>query len=152
MGVTPSRDFYPLWLLHLGVFVVAPAAMIAAGWIASSSPEAEREKAITRFAPVWLQGLVGILLAYAFCNFFYVAYLNEWGGPGRIDGELVLHSHGRIIRKLTRDEYDRHQAYVDRSFSGGWMFFYVWALMILVAWEKAERASSHSRDRLGQEG
>ena len=36
----------------------------------------------------------------------------------------VLHNHGDVIRELTDEEYERHEAYVFRGFSGHWLVFY----------------------------
>jgi hypothetical protein len=147
VGVNPNRQFPASWLLHPGIFVVFIPALIAASRMAKGASKQEGWQRVKQFAPGWLQGLVGVLFAYALFNFFFnVVYLREGGTPGEIDGELVLHSHGRVLRKLTRDEFERHEAYVVRGFSGHWMLFYGAALLILVARERARRASSDAGD------
>lgn len=147
LGVNPNRQFPATWLLHLGIFVVFVPAVIASIMMARGASKNEWWQRVKRFAPAWLQGLVGLFFAYAFFNFFFsLLYLNEGGVPGKKEGDLVLHSHGKVIRKLTPDEFEKHEAYVVRGFSGHWMLFYSVSLMILVAWERAQRAANNAGD------
>ena len=151
VGMNPARHFPATWLLHLGIFVVFAPAIVAANRMGKGASRNEVWNSIWRFAPRWLQCLVGAFFVYAFFNFFMSNYLNEGGVPGKINGEYVLHSHGKVIRKLTPDEYDKHESYVVRGFSGHWMFFYSASLMILAASERAQRAMNTAKNGSIQE-
>ena len=92
--------------------------------------------------------MISLFGAYAVFNFcFTIFYLNEGGGPDRIKGDLVLHSHGRVIRKLTPEEFQIHQAYVVRTFSGHWMAFYSMSMTILYARLAEQRLAMSSKDQ-----
>jgi hypothetical protein len=109
-----------------------------------ASPHRITER-VRRFAPEWLQALVAISFVYALFSFIRMQQLNAGGTPGVVDGQLVLHDHGRVIRTLTADEFPRHELYVAQGFTGPWMFLYSVALLLLVAssrdQEKREAAS-----------
>jgi hypothetical protein len=128
------------WLLHIGIFVVFVPAIVAANRMAKATSSDHAGDIVLEFAPTWLNCVTGVFFAYAFFNFFCLACLNEGGVPGRINGELVLHSHGKVIRKLSPEEFDKHEAYVTRGFSATWMLFYSASLLMLAASENAGKA------------
>src|SRR5690349_3619001 len=117
-----GKIFPAVWLLHVGIFVVwIPAVLISRKLIAQTNRK-DSWKAMSAWAPPWMGKLCGVLFAYAFFNFFFtLLVLKKSGSPGIVNGEKVLQSHGRIIQKLSEDEYRRHQAYDIRVFSGHWM-------------------------------
>ena len=72
-----------------------------------------------------MKALSVAIFIYAFFNFFYTIFaLNEGGIPSIFAGKKVLESHGKIIRGLSDQEFELHQAYVVRTFSGVWLIFY----------------------------
>jgi len=79
-----------------------------------------------------MKALSVVLFAYAFFNFFFTIFvLNEGGVPSELGGKKVIHNHGKIIRELTDEEYETHQAYGVRTFSGHWMIFYAVGMTVL---------------------
>jgi hypothetical protein len=129
-----------VWFLHIGIFLVLLPGIFAARRLAKDIGDAEAWRRIHQATPLWLKGLTMLFFIYAFFNFFFCNnYLNEGGVPGNIKGEFVLHNHGRVIRKMTPAEFDRHQAYSVRGFSGHWLVFYAAALMVLVGCERVQR-------------
>ena len=124
-GVNPEAAFPGVWGLHVGFLALwVPAILVARRRSIAAGPGSERS-GIMEHAPRWLRAVCSVFFAYAFFNFFFTIFvLNRGGGPRVIDGRKVLHNHGKIIRELTDEEYERHQAYVARTFSGHWMLFY----------------------------
>lgn len=133
-GRNPRAVFPAIWLLHLGIFAVwIPAILAVRSWGADNIwTEAKR------FFPERTEKLVLLLAAYVFFNFFFTIFvLNRGGNVGIIDGQRALHRKGHVVKKLTADEYDRHQAYEVRSMSGHWILFYGMATIMLYAdWRK----------------
>lgn len=141
LGWNPD-DLPGVWFLHVGIFLVLIPGIIAGRRLAKDIGDAEAWRRIHLATPAWLKGLTMLFFTYAFFNFFFCNnYLNEGGVPGNIKGELVLHNHGRVIRKLTPAEFARHQAYSVRGFSGHWLVFYAAAFMVLVGCERMQRAA-----------
>lgn len=142
-GVDPQREIPGVWLLHLGIFVIIVPTIFIGRRLSRDNGEVEFWQRITKNTPTWLHALTMILFVYTFFNFFYCTrYLNEGGVPSELRGELVLHSHGAVIRKLTPEEFERHRAYSVRGFSGHWMVFYAAGLMLLVGCLGAIRTQS----------
>jgi hypothetical protein len=140
-GVDPNQYVPGVWLLHLGVFLALGPVI----WRARSKPgpkHLEYQARVEGGSPFWLKPLTAIFFAYALFNFFHSGRLNEGGVPSVINGEHVLHNHGRIIRKLTPEEFSLHQAHTVRGFSGHWMLFYCVALSMLIGIRRADAIAS----------
>ncbi len=126
VGVDPLQHFPYVWVLHIGIFVV----WIPAVWISKQTKTSW--KSLTKPFPFWMKPLPGILFAYMFFNFFFTIFVLQKGGsPSMINGEKVLQSHHKIIKKLSEEEYHLHQAYEVRTFSGHWLLFYGYAALML---------------------
>jgi len=139
LGVDPQQDFRFVWLLHIGIFVVWIPAVIISKKDGTLKGD-DFWRIATQGWPRWMKVLPGILFGYILFNFFFSLFvLNEGGNPSVINGEKVLHSHGRIIRKLTDQEYHLHKAYLVRGFSGHWLLFYAVAAVILYPERKQEQ-------------
>lgn len=131
-AVDLERALPSVFLLHIGIFVVWIPAVFAANKLTREQGQKDFLKVLRQCCPVWLVRLCGGLFCYALFNFiFTIAVLKQGGGPSISNGEKVLSSHGRVIKKLTDDEYRRHQSYDIRLFSGHWMIFYLTAALIL---------------------
>jgi hypothetical protein len=90
-----------------------------------------------KHTPFWLKALSAVLFIYAFISFFYSVFvLNAGGVPSIISGQKVLESHGNIIRILTEQEYELHQAYSVRAFSSIWLIFYTVGIAALYSMSK----------------
>lgn len=131
-GINPIGVSRWVWGLHVLVFVVwIPVVVLCA----KSVTKANRRtfwRVVTRSAPRWMKVLSMGLAAYAIFNFLYTGFVKSEGGvPAVIDGERVIHNHGDIIRKITAEEYELHQAYGVRTFSGHWMIFYAAGMTVL---------------------
>ena len=133
LGIAPNKICPWIWLLHLGIFVVWFPMIFVSG--KTMKPGYRKSfKELMPHAPSWMPRLCGILFAYALFNFFFTIFvLNKGGNPSVIDGEKVLQSHGKIIRKLSDEEYRWHEAYSVRMFSGHWMLFYGIATAVLLS-------------------
>src|SRR5262249_21139391 len=147
-GVNPTHfwvngiPFPAVWCLHFATIVMFVPAVIAKCTDKRNQPS----EWINEFAPGWMQRAVQAFFVYAIFNFlFTILYLNECGGPDKLNGELVLQNHGHVIRQLTPEEFEKHEAYVVRTFSGHWMLFSSLALMLLVASDRARKASNLER-------
>lgn len=139
LGINPQRAFPPVWILHVLIFVVwLPVVFSLRNTLIKNQPR-DFWKVATANAPGWMKVLSAALFAYTFFNFFFTVFvLNQGGGPSEIDGKKVLHNHGTIIRELTDEEYEAHQAYSVRTFSGHWMIFYALGMTVLYSRMKGD--------------
>lgn len=100
-----------------------------------------------KHAPNWLKALSSALFIYAFIGFFYSVFaLNEGAVPSIIGGQKVLESHGKIIRLLTEQEFELHQAYAVRAFSSIWLIFYTVGIAALYSMLKENPKSDNSSE------
>lgn len=76
--------------------------------------------------------VLALTMGYVMYNFF--AFVGEVPGSLREvhDGGYELHSHGRVIRALTRVEYEHLQTLEVRGFSGHWVFFSLLPLVFFI--------------------
>jgi hypothetical protein len=124
-GINPQSMFPAVWGLHVLLLVVWFPVIFMSRKICTKENRKDFIKIITKHAPFWMKALSVALFIYAFFNFFYTVFaLNEGGVPSIFAGKKVLESHGKIIRELTDQEYELHQAYGVRTFSGMWLIFY----------------------------
>jgi len=132
------------WPLFLCVFVVVVPAIIAAQ---SIGDRRQFQRNVRALLPGWLYVVWVVVGTYALFNFFFpLFYLNAGGKPAqRQNGDYVLQEHGRIIRKLTREEFYKHKAYEARWLSGHLMALYFSALVTMYA---SARSDSRIRCRL----
>ncbi len=132
LGVNPQRVFPPVWILHILIFVIWIPVVVSSRRIRTEDNRRDFWKIASRHAPGWMKSLSTALFAYALFNFFFTIFvLNEGGVPAVLNGKKVIHSHGKVIRELTDAEYEAHQAYSVRTFSGHWMIFYATGMTVL---------------------
>jgi len=132
LGINPQRVFPPVWVLHALIFVVWIPVVFSCRKIVKKENRKDFWKIATRNAPRWMKFLSVALFVYAFFNFFFTGFvLSEGGVPSELDGRKVIHNHGKVIRELSDEEYEMHQAYTVRGFSGHWMIFYAVGMMVL---------------------
>ena len=130
LGVNVTDSFPFVWLLHLGIFVVfVPMGMST---LLESGNAMDKGVRYNWFASIPRKArlLAGIFFIYAILNFMLFVALNQGGSPEILNGEYVLYSGGRVsqrrvIREISKAEYDLMQAEILRGFSGGWMIFYL---------------------------
>ena len=145
LGINPQGVFPPIWLLHIGIFVVWIPTVFLLRKIFKKTGRQGFWKSAVGNAPRWMQALCLFFFIYAFFNFFItVLVLNQGGVPSIINGKKVLQSHGEVIKELTDKEFFRYQAYTFRAFSGHWMFFYVVSMTILCSYQRT-REKDHVR-------
>jgi len=134
VGINPQNAVPWIWVLHLGIFVVWIPTVLVSKKLTDQSKNKDAWKQAVKYSPAWMTKLCGVLFAYALFNFiFTMVALSGGGKPAVVNGEKVLRSHGKVIRKLTDEEYDRHQAHEVRLFSGHWMLFYGVASTVLLS-------------------
>ncbi len=132
LGINPQRVFPLVWSLHVLIFVVWIPVVFACRSICTKDNRRHFWKIAIRNAPNWMKVLSMTLFAYAFFNFLFTIFvLSEGGVPSELDGKKVIHNHGNVIRELTDEEYELHQAYLVRTFSGHWMVFYAVGMTVL---------------------
>ena len=132
IGINPQRVVPWIWVLHVMIFVVWIPVIVVTGHLVKKGNRKDFWKLAMQHAPTWMKGLCVVLLVYAFFNFFFtILVLNEEGTPSVINGKKVLHNHGTIIRELSDQEYETHEAYGVRTFSGHWMMFYAVGMTVL---------------------
>ncbi len=146
VGVNPIQQMPGFWLLPLVIMMVFFAALAVGQKQINKTSKHESRDFVWRYSPSWLQKVVYIFCLYAGFNFFFTHFsLLEGGLPKRINGERVLASHGKVVRKLTREEYERAEAHVARAVSGHLMPFSSSSLMILIASRRCRRATRAGR-------
>jgi hypothetical protein len=128
LGVDPQEAVPPVWLLHVGVFVVfVPAFFVSA----QGPPDLGQKPSLNRLfahAPAWMRLLVRVAFVYAILNFaaFFVTVAAAPGrpvvtGPGTY---ALRGKRGAAVRPITAAEYHACRARAVRGFSGHWMLFY----------------------------
>lgn len=65
--------------------------------------------------------------------------VHRGGSIGIRDGQYILHSHGKLIRTITEQEYHLAQANEARGFSGHWIAFYGIAMVIWYPFWRGKR-------------
>jgi hypothetical protein len=110
------------WFLHAaGILLCFPLFSSLRGRLGQNLTIAK----IRKLLPFWANAMVVAMYFYAFIN-FVLFFLHSGGGmPGVKDGMYVLQNHGRLIRELSQQEYELHNAYVVRGFSGLWLVVYL---------------------------
>ena len=114
---------FPLvWSLHVGIFVVFILFILNARKSLGGNFDFAKLRAMI---PTWAGILLLLTFIYAIINFVLFLFFSEGGVPDIKDGQFILHSHGKLIRYLTEQEYHMKKAYVLRAFSGYWLTFYL---------------------------
>lgn len=124
IGIDTATYFPPIWILHLGIFVVFIPFVLATQPI-QREHQRHALKIILQAVPLWAKLVLGFVFAYAMINFMLFIGLSEGGSPAIENGRYILQSHGTFIRELTESEYNWQQAYITRGFSGHWLLFYL---------------------------
>lgn len=122
VGINLSERLSWVWGLHLLIFpLFIPMVLLLR---ARGIEGRDFWKRFFAPMPKWIKYAFYVLGAYTLINFLLFLYLVEGGSPDIRNGKYVLHSHGKIIRELTAEEYEMNKAYVVRGFSGHWLYFY----------------------------
>jgi hypothetical protein len=132
-GDSVSRQFPPVWLLHVGIFIVfGPAAFV----VERARRHGDLYDLLASFSKVAYAAAAVLLLATTVAG--SAAMSNLAGSPEEVPSGYVLNDHGHI-RQLSRQEYIEARAAEDRGFSAVWLGFYgVSALFWLGRRERAE--------------
>ena len=139
LGIDPQAVFPPIWLLHIGIFVVWIPTVFLLRKIFRKTGREGFWKVAVRNAPFWMQALCIFFLLYTFFNFTNNLFaLNQEGVPTIVDGKKVLQSHGEVLKELTDEEFFRYQAYTFRASSGHWMVFYIVSMTILLSHQRTK--------------
>lgn len=138
MGWQASMPY--VWLLGIGVFVVWVPAVAIQGMLPRKKNGALQPFA---FAPKWMRLLSGAAFAYAIINFAVFIFIMGATYAVRVNGHYELREHGRVIRQITEQQYDRYKTYEFRAFSGVLMVVYL-AGMTLLASAMAYQRSQNS--------
>jgi len=91
----------------------------------------------------WAVSIQGILIFYIL-NFILFVIWSDGGGPDIINGQYALTDHGRLIRYISRDEYEFYLANEMRLFSGTMLTFYVIATIYGCVAAKIEQPDKSS--------
>jgi hypothetical protein len=149
-GADPVEIFPPVWLLHVGIFLV----FIPAGFATEKAEKGNKSSSSFFFdnAPRWMIWMAKLFFVYAFVNFAIFFFLMREGQPTkRQDGRYAITQGSELVRRIGEDEFHHLQALEARGFSGHWLLFYSWALTILVSSIRASsaRAGTQIEDRHG---
>lgn len=124
-GINPQQTVPYVWVLHVGIFLGVLPLLIINNKTSGGRFGRIDIKQISKFVPRWLNILCVVIGIYAALNFGLAIALSEGGVPDIRDGVYVLQNKGAFIRVLTEAEYNLHQAYEVRLFSGHWVLFYL---------------------------
>ena len=129
-----TEDGSPVWLLHIGIFVVFVPMVFSMQWEFGTRRDRAAQRgdwparratwaAQMSFFPRWARAVIVAAMVYTAYNFFTA--LPFGGTPQVRNGQFVLVSHGTFIRTLSEDEYLAMKRGEVRGFSGHWIFFYL---------------------------
>ncbi len=135
LGTDLGRVFPPIWLLHVGVFVVwFPAVMIAS----LSQPRPHLNdfwKVVTKHTPLWMRILCIVLFPYVIISFMYRMDRTTASTP-----EQPAREHVETVEEDAEPAATTTQRSADFPafmFSGHWMIFYLVGWTILLSyWNK----------------
>lgn len=96
---------------------------VAASWRSANQKNREFQSRLFGIMPFPVRVACAISLMYSFATFILVGALMGVGTPFVKDGNYILHSHGKKIRDITKEEYQRYRNLEVRLFSGGWILF-----------------------------
>ena len=90
--------------------------------------------------PLPLRVICVAVFIYAFFTFMFISFLTEGGVPAIEHGQYYLNSHGKKIRDITKNEYERFNACEERSSSAyGIMFSLIATIGILIVHPRFEK-------------
>lgn len=124
------RSYVPwVWALHVGA--LALVIILGFAFFPVLSP-GQRWRMYLAPLPPSARWWLGVCFVYGMLNFglFFLSPSSHDGVPAIRDGQYLLLSQGRadqqrVIRTLTKAEYDWREAQILRMFSGHWMLFYL---------------------------
>lgn len=132
-GTDMGRIFPPIWLFHLGVFVVWFPAVLVMSASNTRSSENNVWKVAFKHAPLWMRILCFALFPYALFNFMYMMDKD----PGRSRTTRNGNDVGIVEHVDKSDEGKYKQASQEgiqtRMFSGHWIIFYLVGWTVLVS-------------------
>lgn len=68
--------------------------------------------------PIRLKIMMSAVAVYSFWIAAYVLfYMNKGGIPAFLNGEYVIHNHGKIIANLDGESFKLHRSYLDSAFA-----------------------------------
>jgi hypothetical protein len=139
LGIDPQSVFPPIWLLHIGIFVVwVPTIFLLRNTYRKTGGKGFWS-ATVRNAPPWMQALCIFFLIYTVFNFTQsISALDEAGDPAVVAEQKTYQSQGRAIEALTDEEFFRFQANTFRLSAGHWMVFYIVSMTILLSLRRTE--------------
>jgi hypothetical protein len=132
-GVDPQAAFPPVFLLHIGIFLVwIPAVVSQVSRTSVTDARPRRFDVAFPHAPHWMKLLTGLLFAYGIVNFLLFLFLITGSEAPRRepDGTFTANKGQRVITKAA---YHRLRALEVRGFSGHWMLFYAAGMTILTS-------------------
>jgi hypothetical protein len=124
---------YPL---HIGIFPLFFAlvfALRAEMKGMNGMEKAELKRRLLGSVPHWGKVLFVFAFLYTPVNFFSTMAQTGGASAQQCRGEYVLTSHGRTVRKVTREEAMQHEMLMARGFSGHWMMFYLLPTLYFLA-------------------
>ena len=135
------QDRVPLvWLLHLGVFVVAlPAVLAMRKWRSGSFLD------VLRGLPIRARAFTIGLFGYTVINFVVFFASMAEGQAAERDHRYILEDRGKVVRELSVEEYHSRRAQELRGFSGHWLAFYFFSFAVLVLLREAPRGRAPTR-------
>ncbi len=117
-GDSISRQFPPVWLLHIGIFVVWGPAVFFVHRVVKGGLVLDL---LASFPKLLYAAAVALMLAVPVFGSGTVSSLD--GAPEEHLMGYVLNDHGHM-RDITREQYLQAKALWDRGFSVMWLEFY----------------------------
>ena len=114
-------EFPPVFLLHLGIFVLL-VPLVFIDRVLKKSPSMAGIDDSDR-QPAWMWICYVLLGAYVAFNFLFFLIAGN-GNPEIEGGKYWLKNHGVVVRELNRQEYDAESSRILHGFSGHWLIFY----------------------------
>lgn len=137
----PITEHFPsVWMLHVLVFAVFIPAIFYGNRIQLKTQKGQN--LVMNAAPAWIRTMTGFFFAYALINFVLFFLLIGNNSTSIRDGKYTLHSKGRNVREVSKEEYYKYDNRIVRGFSGHWMLFYSASLLMLAGYLRLREAES----------
>ena len=118
-NVNLQERFPSVLFLHLGIFVLIVPFLLLIKWEEKQEKDSNKKMVF----PNWLIAIYFILCLYTVINLAIFGFADKQN-PMIVNGKYVLKNKERVVREVSKEEYDIASAQSLRGLSGHWIISY----------------------------